>query len=693
MNKNYSDELASLLRSNENIEYLLQWIYESNIILVDKAKITAKGKLNEFINQKLSTLTNAPENDIELIEFHNQINQLIYNDFISYFKNVKPNHSISIVPSPIKTESKPPIKFKIITEEEKRKLLNSKTGTTSKSDEVLELLSNPIILSMFVTLVDNTKAITKDTTVVNGKYSKEAAMRKVRDQGGRVEKIVTKDELNRIIKYMNTETDESEEEEIVVRKPPKKEQVKEEPQIEIKNQDFVTKSREIKARPEARGRKPITTERTQISTRTHGEEEKQTRNVITSNKKSVPKKTELSNNNEQHDLDELLLKFTAKNKQVNNTKPIPLEEVDDFEITNKVRDKTITKANGKVNNSVHYASDDEIDGIQVSDSEDEISGEQYEETTEEDVTIQEEDIVIENPDIDLNDSNFENIPTLKKEIERLVTLRDNYPSIASQIDERIKVITKAFGKIRKQAVSEIHSNKDNIQLIEDSSNGEVFDLEFDPKILIKQPNVSYTINKRVSSFFLTKYYLPRSKNNINRLNNKFAVNYNGMVHECIVPIGYYKDLQTIVSFISSELDFLTIDILEEGSENEDYITKVKIQMNDKSNFDLINNNNSIFPLLGFTQKYNNNYKNKFCYISDSSINLVMNDKVYLDIDKFASNLELQTNQEVTLTQPLKNNAISILIRSLIFSFKSSNGQPYDFPDKFKISFKVIYPNK
>jgi len=786
MDKFFHNRLTATLMGNDNIDYFLRWIHDSGITLTEKATINAKKQLYELINIKITGLTNSPDNEEQLQLFHQHINQLVYEEFIQYIRSVFPNIKVTITdpPSTSKNTSMPSIngtRVRVITEEEKQKLLSGKN--TTKTDDILELLSNPMILSMFVAMIENLKTLNKNSGPIgpnaNGVYTYDSAMRKLKEEGGRLEKIVTKEQLDKIINAMNSDdsdedvskktskkknmSDNEENDTIVVKKNSRNDEQGKVHQRDVKirkaqtgNRKQVSSDRQVASshsKTDSRENpQPTTPKVTTPAFRTPKNAlSKSSDNDVIVEKKSLPIKQGLTNKNskfeedfvpkknvkhsnieedhtsfkessksgtnvndpsrrvatisgdtmekkhsqtkqsfskfeeEEEDDDEIIIE-KPKAKQFNKTndniaipKNVPMQPMDN--LISKMKN-AIPNKNQQLNNHEEEDSNDElIDGIIVS-SEDETYYDEEEEFSEN------EELIIVNPNIDFENLTIDDLPAVKEELERLSYLKKEFSydtDISSEITKQISNITLAFSSLKKKTKDIIDTHRENIEVMEQATDGEIFDLEFNPKTIDpKKTDLSFNINKRVTSFFLVKYYLPRSKNNINRFNNKFAVNYNGRVRECVIPIGNYDSLQPIIAFILSELEFITLELTD---------GKLIMQTNDRSNFDLINNQSSIFPLLGFTKTNNSEYKNKFCYISDSEIDLSINDKVYLHIANFVDNLELETNKDIDIMHALKTNSVSILIRQLIFRFKSKNGQPYDFPEKFRISFKAIYPNR
>jgi len=778
MDKFYLDELLSSLTSDDNINFLLKWLADSGIKLGIAAREKGKKKLRELAKYFVAELSNYPENNTELISFRDNINELLYKEFIVYISENFPEVKVTIIAKPFNDVLKKPdviesftsdespklsSSIKIISEEELKRLM-AKPASTLSHNNILDYLSNPLILSMFVNLVDNFRTAHKNTEA-NGVYSLESAMKKVKDEGYRVEKIVNKKELDKLIAIMNEHSDSDSndsEEEVVVRKPKKK---MEDNEVEEPEDDKDKKpdKKWIKQR-EVKARKPVTEkihagERSAISSRNKPTEIKQpivavksndpfartnrgSKNMVKTETPAVSVKTpnrRIPTKQNEFSTSQIAVSPNVKNEVVTKPEPVkqpvkiipkhvaqkspkieePQNDHHEMRYSDVYQDNQDVsfRDNGEVKKSksvpmikqpvvVEKVYDDDpeseeeeteldkfIDNIDVSSDEEMVENdpddldvdidEMEEEIVEEDGYGKELDII--NSNINLENVTIGNLNEIKEELERLALLKkqfSNDESIIDEIDDQIAKITLALSSLKQKTKTNILNNKESAKSVQQASESEIFDLEFDPKdIDPKKIYLTFSINKKVINLTLEKYYLPSSKNNINKFNNKFCVFYAGRIHNCLIPHGNYNSLEPIISAIKNELKFIVIDIIDH---------KLSIKVENNVNFDLVMNDCSVFNLFGFTKNNQSIYKNKFCYVSDSKINLINSSKVYLSISNFVENFELQTDEDVEITHQIKSSSASILIRQLAFRFTFANGQPYDFPEKFRICFKAFY---
>lgn len=174
----YKNILSSQLLSETNVNFLVNTILE-NFKISSKAIMKCTNIITNNLIKYLNNIDRYPENNNELIEAINFLNKKCYDDFTLYLLTKYPNTNLlrstpqvqsneqsqNIEPLINSKKSSPQYQeMIIITEKEKNELLKQheinqfkQTGTKTISDDFLSYLTDPIVLQMFSTMINQVK--------------------------------------------------------------------------------------------------------------------------------------------------------------------------------------------------------------------------------------------------------------------------------------------------------------------------------------------------------------------------------------------------------------------------------------------------------------------------------------------------------------------------------------------------------
>ena len=320
--------------------------------------------------------------------------------------------------------------------------------------------------------------------------------------------------------------------------------------------------------------------------------------------------------------------------------------------------------------------------------------------------IQEQKIEQHNSDMNINystndEKNHQNINSVSDEKNLnldLSKMTNESLIIASERLKEIKILQNKSGnknliealEKEKRQIIDAMSNfkKNNLKIINTTESDNKIDklnLEFnlsnDPEDL-KNIVINIDVDKKIHEISLLSYFLPFNRNNVTRLNNKFYIYFNNKVNKIDIQPGVY-DISLLCEYIKNQLDYIELSI-----NDEKYIT-ITNTMN--INFDILSDEFSIFPMLGFR---NVNYKNKSSYQASHPYNLDANKKIYFNISssmKDPHNLVFDKNVDIN-DNPLilKRTSFGFNLKSLILFFYDEIKQRYDFVLPFKMCFQITY---
>ena len=141
----------------------------------------------------------------------------------------------------------------------------------------------------------------------------------------------------------------------------------------------------------------------------------------------------------------------------------------------------------------------------------------------------------------------------------------------------------------------------------------------------------------------------------------------------------YKHL---LDYIKSQATFLDFSINENNK-----LLQLKIQW---VKFDLMIDNDTIFPLLGFNGKIDN-YKDKLFYSGANAYDMEANEKVIFSLSGSTMvPMEMEFDKEVKINKSLKKSRAGVNIKQMVLQFNNAKDQCYDFILPFKMCFKITY---
>lgn len=285
--------------------------------------------------------------------------------------------------------------------------------------------------------------------------------------------------------------------------------------------------------------------------------------------------------------------------------------------------------------------------------------------------------------IDLANLNNEMLPLIKERIDELLILKNKFQKendfeMVNKIDNEKKEIMDAIIKY-KEKMENPSGNR-----FEKEKNTEYLDLRIDPTKDyndLKNITIEFKSDNRVKEIFLIDYYIPANCNNITRFNNQFNVYFDGNLYRIIVPPGKY-DIITLLDYLKNQVNFLDFQV-DEGN-------LVTIKSTSDTNFDLITDGDTIFPVLGFVDR-TDNYKGKTIYTSKTMYDLDCNEKVFFSlsgttIDPFP----LEFDKHISVNKCLKKSSAGIAMKRLVLKFTNRLNQYYDLMVPFNICLKIVY---
>ena len=288
----------------------------------------------------------------------------------------------------------------------------------------------------------------------------------------------------------------------------------------------------------------------------------------------------------------------------------------------------------------------------------------------------------------------DSLPLADKKIKQLLAKKEKYlndSKMIQEIDEEIQKVITSVKELKNELEKEAHENEDkmkgmkmNVSKENNDDNIEYLDLEFDP---MNDPNdlkniiIKFKVDRKIVDITLINYYLPFNRNNVTRLNNKFVIYFNNKVHKINIVPGNYE-INTLLDYIKNQLTFLDFNI----SENK--LITIKNTMN--MPFDMLIENDSIFPILGFVEK-NDLYKEKIFYSASKAYNMDCNKEVYFLLSGTSMEpLLMEFDKKITLNKSLKKSHSGVIIKQLVLRFTNSIEQYYDFISTFNMCLKITY---
>jgi len=286
----------------------------------------------------------------------------------------------------------------------------------------------------------------------------------------------------------------------------------------------------------------------------------------------------------------------------------------------------------------------------------------------------------------------EMLPLIEARVKELIALQNdtNDLTIKEQFDDEKKKILKAVYEYKQNLHNAIKEDTKKINnlgyVINDNDNMASLDLKFDPtndhndmkNIVIKSKS-----DKKIADITLKNYYFPFNENNVTRFNNKFTVYFNNKLFKINIPPAKY-DVNTLLNYIKSQATFLDFMI-------SDNIITIKNTMSMK--FDLMIDDDSVYSMLGFTNKPST-YRENFSYTASGKYNMTCNEKIYFSLS--GTSMEPMLMEFDKLVEPnisLRKAKNGINIKQITLSFTNEVGQCYDFIMPFNMFLQITYLEK
>lgn len=301
--------------------------------------------------------------------------------------------------------------------------------------------------------------------------------------------------------------------------------------------------------------------------------------------------------------------------------------------------------------------------------------------------------------INLSELTIEKLPLVEKKLKSLVQQKNEFlqqdnKEMVEKIDKEKELIISSVQNFKKDLEKKAKESEDKINSISISKrfdatakNVEILDLKFDPTNDyndLKNIVIGFKTDQKITDITLVDYYLPFNANNVTRFNNKFTVYFNNRVNRIMIPPGKYE-IVTLLDYIKNQANYLDFTV------NENKIITIKNNLNLK--FDLMIANDTIFHLLGFTEKLDN-YKEKLFYSASKQYDVHSNEKVYFNISGTAMDpIEMEFDKDIPLNKSLKRAKNGVLMKQMVLNFNNILGQYYDFILPFKMCFKISYLEK
>ncbi len=296
--------------------------------------------------------------------------------------------------------------------------------------------------------------------------------------------------------------------------------------------------------------------------------------------------------------------------------------------------------------------------------------------------------------IDLKKITRESLPDVQKRINEILELKDkfrkeNNSEMISKLDSEKNEIINAVSEFKKELKKQEEVNKNKISSFslsreEGENNTEILDLKFDPTNDyndLKNISITCKTNTKIKEILLLDYYVPHNTNNITRFNNKFIIYFNGKINKIIIPPGKYE-IDVLLNFIKNYANYLDFTIDDDKKITISNVMGIK--------FDLVNDKDTIYQLLGFTEK-NEHYKDKLSFTANKSYNTNANDKIFFSMSGSAMNPMLLTfNKEISTNTVIKSSKAGVMINKLNLFLTDDNEQNYDFIEPFKMCFRITY---
>jgi len=282
-------------------------------------------------------------------------------------------------------------------------------------------------------------------------------------------------------------------------------------------------------------------------------------------------------------------------------------------------------------------------------------------------------------------------------IKELLDLKTKYLSdrkmnMVEQIEQEKNAILNAVKVLKNDLEKEVKDNEKLLKGINisharkrtenEGENIDYLDIVLDPTNDWndwKKIEIKFKTDNKVMDITLVDYYVPFNGNNVTRFNNKFGVYFNNRFNRINIIPGKYE-IDSLLEYIKNQVAYL------EFNTNDNNIITIRNTL-DKT-FDLVPDQDSILPLLGFEDK---SYKDSLFYSGKNPYNIASNEQVYFFLSGTTMEpLSLEFDKAVTINKSLKKTRNGVTMKHMILNFHNAIGQCYDFILPVKICFKITY---
>lgn len=270
--------------------------------------------------------------------------------------------------------------------------------------------------------------------------------------------------------------------------------------------------------------------------------------------------------------------------------------------------------------------------------------------------------------IDLSHLTQESMLAIEARISYLVSLASTNPELITEIESEKADLIAALVNYQKSKDIKI---VDGIQDL---------DLQLQPRSAEDLLNIVFRFNeeKKVKSIKLLDYFIPENTNNITSFTNRFMVYHMGNINQFSVEPGKYN-IDTLLASIKDRFSFLKLSI--------DDNNLVSITNNTNAKFDLMIQDYSILPLLGFCDSPGS-YKNKITYKASQPFSLDLHQSIFISLNRSNTDpIKLQLGEKISLEQPiiLRETSKPIALKDISIKLSDKMEQTYDL---IEISFNL-----
>lgn len=270
--------------------------------------------------------------------------------------------------------------------------------------------------------------------------------------------------------------------------------------------------------------------------------------------------------------------------------------------------------------------------------------------------------------IDLSNMNTQTIMKIQSRIEQLAQM----PQSDLVTEEKTKLITALVNYQKAQTTVSVAP--------------EIVDGKYDIDVMItpkteddlKSITFQIGVDRKVVNVQLISYFIPKTEYNVTNLTNTFMVCYNGeLIKHSIEPGKYTMD--QLIGKIQTLMPFLTVSVSD------------KVTVSTGSKFEILVQDNSAWPLLGFESA---NYSRKTTYTAKDSYCMDLNESAYIGLDR--SNIDpvlITLGEHITLDKPaiLKQTSKPMPLKEITIKVVDKLSQYYDLIGKsFKVHIRVEF---